>query len=275
VDVVWVDGNHGTAQEIKEGEFIVRLDPSAQQEKNIMVLATAVVQRTTLMGIRHSVEDPLQAAIDLNLVRTLLQQVGNKAALDWFLKFDYLPRTTANAATGRRNEQIVALDERGLFTRVLLVELEDFSRRIYGKPPRPYMAGEIEGFVDFLYKVATRQYGHGVPLEYLRAFIRIHVILVAKASKILKGIGPYVKAMQVGLEKQTYSIYVIAFDKDWLGDSDIKAQEQFDAQVEKLDKQLSTSTEAIKDFDVEYSCVDHGGRRRPARCIRYVARQRE
>ncbi len=58
-----------------------------------------------------------------------------------------------------------------------------------------------------------------VPLNYARAFIRIGVIIVAKTQKILQGIEPYVRAMEVNLEKEMYSLYVIVLDKDWLGNA--------------------------------------------------------
>jgi hypothetical protein len=84
IDVTWVEGGSGYAHDIKEGEFIVRLDPSNEQEKNIALFATAVAKRTTMLGIRHSVARPLQTAIELNIARNLLQLVGNRPALDWF-----------------------------------------------------------------------------------------------------------------------------------------------------------------------------------------------
>ena len=70
VDVVWVDNISPVAADIKEGEFVVRLDPAESQEKNIVLLATLLIQKTTLQGIRHSVDKPIQVAIDMNLVRT-------------------------------------------------------------------------------------------------------------------------------------------------------------------------------------------------------------
>jgi hypothetical protein len=270
VDVAWVDVRSGQAEDLREGEFIVRLDPSNHQDKNIAVLAAAVVKRTLLVGLRHSVEQPLQTAIDLNTVRILLNQVGNRAALDWFLANEYEPARQKDNATNHRNEQIIALDERGLFTRILLLELRDFARRIYGRAPRPFMAGEIEGLVDFLHRIATKGLGQGVPLRFHRAYIRISVILVAKTDTLLRSIQPYIYAMRESLAQQAYSIYVIAFDKEWLGDIDLEAHKQFEQQVERLRSALEEESEATKEFDLEYSCLDQQGRRRKARCIRFL-----
>jgi hypothetical protein len=270
VEVLWVEGGRGDAEDIKEGEFIIRLDPSAHQSHNIVLMATAVVKKTVMLGIRHSVETPLQTAIDLNVVRQILTKVSNKSALDWFLSSQYIPTIGNDSSVNDRNEQILALDERGLFTQILLIELEDFSRRICGMPPRPYMTGEVNGFVSFLYKIATKQMGHDVPLHYLTAFIRIGVVIVAKTSKVLNSIQPYVYAVQKHLQQEPYSIYVMAFDKDWLGNSHPDLETKFNEQVESLRTTLQDGTVAEQDFDIVYSCADQAGNRRKARCIRYV-----
>lgn len=272
VDIVWVEGGAGAINEIREGEFVVRLDPSREQEKNIALLASSIVKRTTLVGIRHSVEEPLQLAIDLNLVKCLLAQVGNKSALDYFFAHEYTPQFSgANAAAKGWNDQITVLDERGIFTRILIVELEEFAKRVHGMPPRPFMAGEVEGLVIFLHKIATKQFGQFVPLQYQKAYIRVAVIIVAMTHKLLNSIEPYVKRMNVLLNKEYFSIYVIAFDKEWLGEADPEAYKLFQEQLSQLRSELDTGTTAVKDFDVEFSCVDQSGSRRQAKCIRYTA----
>jgi hypothetical protein len=270
VDVCWVEVEAGTTLDVKEGEFVVKLDPAASQPHNIALLALAMVRRTTLCGIRHSVEVPLQAAIDYNLARNLLHAVGNKPAIDWFLSKDYIPATSADSDTRRRNEQIVTIDERGLFTRLLLVELELFANKMHGKPPRPYMAGEIEGFVDFLFGICSKRVGQEVPLHYERAFIRVGVIIVAKTTKLLRGLDPYVTAMHVHLERRMNAIYVLVFDKVWLGEINPLAHDQWQRRLRELE-QLLGQEPVRKDLDVAYTCTDQQGNRRDARFIRYVA----
>ena len=271
IDVSWVEEASSTTQDVREGEFIIRLDPSKNQPENICRMAAAMVKRTTLSGIRHSIEPPLETAIDLNLVRELLKKVGNSEALDWFLANEYHPAVSADDATSSRNEQIVTIDERGLFTRLLLVELESFSREIYGRSPKPYMAGEIEGLVEFLYNLCSRKPQQDVPLKYHRAFIRIGVIIVAKTAKLLQSIEPYLEAMQINLEKESASIYVMVFEKEWLEETNPAAHAEFENRVSALERAMGQQTVAIKKGDYFYTYLDQSGKRRNARCIRYVA----
>ncbi len=271
VDIIWVEGGAGAVNEIREGEFVVRLDPSREQEKNIALLASSIVKRTTLVGIRHSVEEPLQLAIDLNLIKCLLAQIGNKNALDYFFRHEYTPQLGGNVTAKGWNDQITILDERGMFTRILLVELEDFAKRVHGMPPRLFMAGEVEGLVTFLYRIATKQFGQLVPLQFQKAYIRVAIIIVAMTHKLLRSVEPYVKTMNVLLNRDIFSIYMIAFDKEWLGEADPQTYEMFQQQLTQLRTQLDKGTVAIKDFDVEFSCVDQHGNPRKARCVRYTA----
>ena len=270
IDISWVEGASDTIQDVKEGEFVIRLDPSKKQDENICRMATALVKRTTLSGIRHLIEEPLETAIDVNLVREMLKTAGTSQALDWFLANEYYPVVSADDATTHRNEQIVTIDERGLFTRLLLVELESFSREMVGRPPRPYMAGEIEGLVEFLYELCSRRPQQDVPLTYHRAFIRIGVIIVAKTAKLLKSIDPYLEAMQINLEKESTSIYVMVFAKEWMKKTDPAAYAEFEDQVAKLDREIGRRTVAFKKGDYFYTSLDQSGKRHDARCIRYV-----
>lgn len=271
VDIVWVEGGAGAVNEIKEGEFVVRLDPSRDQEKNIAILASSIVKRTTLVGIRHSVEQPLQLAIDLNLTKCLLSQIRNKSALDFFFAHEYTPQLARNAAAKVWNDQVAVLDERGMFTRILLVELDDFAKRVHGMPPRPFMAGEVEGLVTFLYRIAAKHFGQLVPLRFEKAYIRVGLIIVATTEKLLSSVEPYLQMMNTLLNKNFFSIYMVAFDKEWLGEVDPQAYGLFQEQLARLRTEFDKATTAVKDFDVEFYCVDQQGKRRKARCIRYTA----
>ena len=270
VDVSWVGEGTGMTHDVREGEFVIRLDPSTNQPENICRMATAMVKRTTLSGIRHSVEAPLETAIELNLVRELLKTADNREALDWFLANKYQQGVSYDDATAHRNEQVVTIDERGLFTRLLLVELESFSREMVGRPPRPYMAGEIEGLVEFLYELCSKKPRQNVPLNYHRAFIRIGVIIVAKTAKLMTSIEPYIEAMNINLEKESTSIYVLVLEKEWLEEADPAAHAIFEKQIAKLDREIDRQTVAIKRGDYSYTFLERSGKHRKARCIRYV-----
>ncbi len=271
VKVEWIEGTNGGTYDLKEGEFVVCLNPAHCQGMNIVRLATAVVERTSLIGVRSIVEKPLARSIDLNLVRNILREVKDRKILDWFFSEEYQPSIQRDVTLSTWNGKIAEIDEKGLFTRILLIELDSFSKKITGIAQKPFMVGEVEGLVNFLYLIATKQFGQDVPLDYIRAYIKIGVILVASTSKMLsEGIEPYVKCMSYKLAKEINTVYVIIFEKELLGEVSPKAKEEFVKLTQSLDRAILQSFLVKKDFELKYSCIDAWGRRRGAKCIRYT-----
>ena len=270
VSVDWVDEEPGTTYDIGEGEFVVRLQSSGEQEKNIVDLAIAVTKRTTLPGVRTVMEQPLRVAVTLNLVQSILRMIKNKAALEWFFENRLSPILQHKEELRREFERIEDIDERGLFTHILLVELEEFGEVILGRTPRPYMFGDVQGLVDFLHRVATKRPGQNIPLEYRRAYIKIAIILVAKTERILnEGIEPYVKAMTYRANRDFKTVYVLGYDKEVLSEKDFLSYEEFRNLISQLDKELDLFP-VQKDFSIDYSCIDQQGKQRKATCTRYI-----
>lgn len=271
VRVEWIkDDNEGT-YDLKEGEFVVKLNSSFSQQKNIVRLASLVVERTSLTGIRHVVTEPMAKAMDLTLIKKLLIQINNKSAIDWFYSTVYQPAIKDDAQFHKWNTEIVEIDEKGMFTRILLVELEDFAKRIMGLEPRPYQINHVEELIHFLYKIATKHYGQDVPLTFIRAHIKTGVILIAKTSKILlEGITPYVDAMNYSVQQNLHSVYVIIFDKHSLGEYNPEAFEAFKNVTKSLENEFKQKSSIKKHFKITYTCIDSDGRSRKATCIRYL-----
>ena len=270
IDIQWIKGGDGKISDVKEGQFIIKLDPSEEQAKNIVMMAEAVVRRTTLLGVRHSTEAPLQDVIDANMVRMLLGASGNKRVLDWYLGSEFARIAGSTAQHEKRNEEITAMDERGIFTRMLLVELEDFSREIASLAVRPYMAGEIESLVTFIHRIATKAHDDEIPLGFRRAHVTLGVVIAAKTDKILRSTDPYVEAVRIHLANGANSVYVLAFDKERLGESNRDHERLFQLRMKELKRRIEKELTCYEYFHEQYQCVDIDGERRNATCVRYV-----
>ena len=271
IKVEWFENMKGETSYIKENEIVVRLDPAESQQKNIVLLTDSLVKQTSLIGIRHILNEPLELSIDLNLIKNLLQEIGDRRVLDWFFRNKYQPSVDKSQEIKEWNGKIVEIDERGLFTRLLLVELDDYSKRIMGKPASEEMLREITGLVDFLYKIATKAYGQDVPLDCTSRNIKIGVILVGETSKILfEGVGPYLRAFAYKMNKQMTSIYVIQFDKELMGVTSPQDYEAFVELVNRLNQRIEERFQINKDFELKYTCTDFSGKKRKAKISRYI-----
>ncbi len=271
IKIEWFEGREGETTYIKENEIVIRLDPAESQEKNVVLLTDALVKQTSLIGIRHILNKPLEFSMDLNLVKNLLKEIGNRRILDWFFRNEYQPNIDKTDEIKEWNGKVVEIDEKGLFTRLLLVELNDYSKRIMGKPSSSELFDEIAGLVNFLYKIATKTYGQDVPLDYVKRNVKTGVILVGETSKILHdGIKPYLKAFIYNMNQELTSIYLIQFDKELLGATNPQDYEDFVELTKGLDKKIEESSRVQKDFQLKYACTDTSGNKRKAKITRYI-----
>jgi hypothetical protein len=237
--VEWIESAKGESAIIRNNEIIVRLDPSESQEKNTVLLANALVKKTSLIGVRHLIREPLEIPIDLNLIRNLLIETKDKRILDWFFRNEYEVALDKSEEIRLWNGKIVEIEERGLFTRLLLVELDNYAKKVSGRPYSKELYDEIKEFINFLNNIATKISGQNVPLVYSSRNMKIGVILVGKTSSILlEGIEPYLNAFAYHMKNQLDSIFVIQWDKELLGTTDKKAYEEFVALTKQLDKEI-------------------------------------
>jgi len=269
--VEWIDSGQVESYVPKEGELVVKLESAETQEKNITSLAQALVSRTALVGIRYIISKPLENAIDLNLIKKLLSEIKNRAILDWYMRNEYMPKIVQNKNLKEWNSKIVEIDERGLFTRLLLVELDSYGKKIAGRLKTTEMESEIENLIEFLYKIANKTYGVDAPLDYITRNVKIGVLIVGETSKILSyGIEPYVHAFICKLNKKIEAIYVLSFSKEFLGEHDEKNSKAFGEIQTFLQQKIEQDFKVERDFELAYSCIDVNGRERKAKCIRYI-----
>lgn len=270
IKLEWIENAQGESYVPKEGELVVKLDPAEAQENNITSLAQALVQRTALIGIRYVLEKALEDAMDLNLIKNLLSKIGNRTIMDWYMKNKYMPQVDQCNDLRDWNSKIVEIDERGLFTRLLLVELESYAKNLAGRPRTIETESEIKGLIEFVFKIANKRYGEYTPLDYRRRNIKIGVLLVGETSKIILSIEPYIKAFAMRLNQDVKSIYVLSFSKEFLKEKDEESEKAFEEMRASLHKRIEKDFKVQKDFELAYSCYDIRGRKRKAKCIRYI-----
>jgi hypothetical protein len=186
------------------------------------------------------------------------------------MKYEYTPKIEQDEKLKNWNSKIVAIDERGLFTRLLLVELDRYGVKIAGIPRSSEMETEIRGLIEFLYRIATKNYGENAPLDYITKNIKIGILIVGETSKILLSIDPYIKAFIHRLNKQVESIYVLSFSKDFLKERDEESEKVFEEMRTYLQKKIESDFKVEKDFELKYLCYDVKGRKREAKCVHYI-----
>jgi hypothetical protein len=273
IKIRWFNENTEDLYQISENTLFVRLDPSESQKKNIAILAMVLVQNTALVGLRYAIEKPLEKSIDLNLVKNLIKEIKKPQFLDWFLENEYQPTISSSKDIQNWNDQIIEIDERGLFTRILLVELDEYSKRIAGRKATPEMIKEIKDFIDFIYTLSKKKKGEDVPLDFQSRYIRTGVIILARQWYIFsKGIDPYLARFSKKMKNQFHSIYVLQYDKEFFG---AYGYTVFQGLTDQFREHIDEKFSIKKDFEQSFIFHDVDGNQRTGIITRYSPEDKE
>jgi len=263
--IEWVEGGMADSYEMSDDEYVIRLDPAKCQHENIVRMAETVVKHTALIGVRHLVSRPIADSIDFTMTKKLLTHAGNKRAVDHFYSSVY-SAGASNPDFSEWNKRIVRIDEYGLFERLMIVELESFARSVYGMAPRSYMVGNVEYFVKWLYRIATRKEREDVPLNYYKTHISVGLVLVAKVATLRdEGTAPYLAAVNIHLTKGARTIYLIMWDRPSLTD-----WRSYKKLCNNLVREIKINSVLDHHFTDHYEYVDSEGNKQSGSISRFV-----
>lgn len=193
----------------EDGHVIVRLRREKSDDRNAM--ATLLIAAPAIMfpHARPYLSKELSAAIDLELVRRLAEQLGSHARR--LLDVEILqPRVNLDPQLKGLLPVLHTIRAQGLFEFVLLQELGYVSNDVLVTPATPSLQSEAEDFVHWLYALATRPIGdERVGLLFMRHHFRIGFILAARQATAQMGTAPYERRLGIDLRAGARSIYLL------------------------------------------------------------------
>lgn len=199
---------------LSNDEIIVRMDFHQNQARNLALAATHYVRLGLLHRAKNYVSSKLRTSIDLLVTQKILGEADGRA-LDYFLTNIMDPELENDAEVQAHLSKLVAIDEKGLFTSILLRQLADLSRRVYPAVPTEELRREVTGFVDYLVRIAQRARGErlGDHLGYIARHIRCAVVLLAMTNKIGElGTMPYRWRAEDWFARGAEVVYFLAWE---------------------------------------------------------------
>lgn len=134
---------------------IVRIRDRVNDDRNLVHAMLVFSTVGVIPQARRYLDPAFSEAIDVTVTRKLLNSLKHYSALH-YLHDDVLPACIRNTPVLEEHCRICdALDENGLFTRVVLAELRDFGARIETRYPGEQHAAEAAEFVKYVHSVAT------------------------------------------------------------------------------------------------------------------------
>ena len=270
IKVEWFDGSAGESQRMLGNKIFVQLDSAEAQEKNIVLLARALVSQTSLVGIRHFLTAALEVSMDLRLIKNLLVEIKDNRTLDWFFRNDYQPSINESPQVSEWSATLAPIDDRGLFTRLLLVELSSFAKRVMGTPASMHLFNEISSLLHFVRDLATKLPREKPRLSYISRHIKVGVVLAGVTEKILKGANPYLDAVAGHLRGGADSIYVVEIDKLYLKRNEPETYNRVIKLLNDLLQRIEREFPLKRNFSIPYSFISYRGDKQKGKISHYI-----
>lgn len=206
----WVNGDDFETR-VKDDEAVVLLRYSNNDTLNIVTATTAYVRDAFLINAKPYLSESFRNGLDLSVIRYVLGRVRNnkKSVVSRFVE-DNSEAINSNRAIINKIERI---NDAGLFTRLMIRELDGYGNNLLGRIPTQEHADESDDFLDYLYKIATREPNEYTQLAFVRPDIRVGVLLVAKLDTFVQnGLTPYLNRIKQGFALGVNTFYLLARD---------------------------------------------------------------
>lgn len=208
LQVEWVE-NDNVRSQVRNGEVIVPLSFSKDNTANIVKATTAYVRDSFLPHAKPFLSYSFRNSIDLSVIKLILLQIphNNKFAFSRFIEEN---RANLSAHQAVMNK-IAQIDDAGLFTRLMVRELDGFGNHLLGRIPNEEYEKEGDDFLEFLYQIATREPEEYTRLSFNKPDIKVGILLVAKKETYYNaGLKPYFKRIQQGFALGVDTFYLLA-----------------------------------------------------------------
>lgn len=206
----WV-GEDNLQSVLTSGKAIVKLKFDDDNTRNIVKATTIYVRDAFLPHAKGYLSSSLRKAIDLSITKKILLNVSfaqkNKQIVTQFIN----ENLDHESEVLEKCEEVEEIDDHGLFTRIVLRELDSFGGKLFGRTVKSEYSHEADSFLQFMHKIATRDFEENTPLAFPESIIKVGVILVAKRETYLQyGLDPYLRRIKLGIAQGIKTFYLLA-----------------------------------------------------------------
>lgn len=205
----WVNSDN-IQTKLKEGKAIIKLKYDNDNSRNVIKATSIYVKDAFLVNSKPYLSENFIKAIDLTVTKKILlnSDIKNKGNI---IPIFINENKNENNEVFEKCEKLEEIDDNGLFTRVILRELNSLGEKQFGRTPKVEHHIESEEFLDFIYSVVTREYDDNTPLVYNKKVFKVGFLLVAKAETYIKyGLEAYYRRIRLGLASGVKTFYLLA-----------------------------------------------------------------
>lgn len=209
--IKWIAPEISEQAFIKKNRVIILLSHHKNQDENFSKATMLYMNKAVIPQTRPHIHFKLGEAIDLMMTKkALCGFIKARSSFSYFVTEIMRPKIEGDPEIKEFCTVIDTLDERGLFTRVLLRELKELGYRRAGVTETGDTVFETGEFTKFLNEIARKEQGEDVPLTFSRNYIKVSIILIAKPETGIIGADPFIRRIKQKIKEGINVIYIFA-----------------------------------------------------------------
>lgn len=208
--IKWAKTSQDTETFLRNGEIIVTMDYSRNDDRNLVVSTLAYIEKGLLPIARSYVDETLMKATDFTVAKTIFTSNYGGLSMNYFLQNYLKPEVNNDSQLQKDCTLLDSIHKAGFLSKIYLRQIHHFGNKIYPATPDQATKKESQDFAIFLDKIATRKGGEEVNLTFAQSRIRINVLLIAQDETKIWGIGAYLRRIKINLDRGIEYTYICA-----------------------------------------------------------------
>lgn len=212
--IKWAKTSQDTETFLRNGEIIVTMDYSRNNDRNLVVSTLAYIEKGLLPIARSYVDETLMRATDFTVAKTIFTSNYGGLSMNYFLQNYLKPEVNNDSQLQNDCTLLDSIHKAGFLSKIYLRQIHHFGNKIYPATPDQATKKESQDFAIFLDKIATRKSGEETNLTFAQSRIRINVLLIAQDETKMWGTSAYLRRIKINLDRGIESTYICARGPD-------------------------------------------------------------
>lgn len=209
--VKWISPDMSKDAFIENDRVVVLLNYHQNKDENLARATMLYMNKAVIPEARPHIHTKLGQAIDLMMTKkALFSFTEARSSLGHFIRTVLRPQVNQDEELKEMCMVIDTIDERGLFTRVLLKELMELGIRRAGITETGDTVFETSEFIKLLKKIADKERGVDVDCDFIRNNIKMTVVLVARSENVELGPNIYLQKIKELIRQSARTIYIFS-----------------------------------------------------------------
>jgi hypothetical protein len=213
VEVQWLEARDVTRHSfLREGKAVIRLRRDDPMEANFVHATYLFVSTSLLHKLKRYISPSQRQAVDLKVTTDYIR-TEKPSAVSLFVDEYLHPKTQK---PGSKISELLAtfekMDQSGLFYEVLLQELEFLGDKVFvgAKHKDTKIIVEVTKAIEFLERIAVRNVGEEIPMDFSGAYSAFAIRIVGKKPKLTPSGEVYVAHIKKNVPRDIETLYLLA-----------------------------------------------------------------